>query len=100
MWQKSSVSLRLRQIDHGLQQSGGKRLPPGHRHPRQRAAERWEKAKKLIKYMTLVFKNSESVVNDGKCVSVLEVFFAQKVERECKNQKTHTSTFERVSCAK
>lgn len=33
-------------------------------------------------------------------VSVFEVFFAQKVERECKSQKPHASAFERVSCAK
>ncbi|XP_042071991.1 uncharacterized protein LOC121812892 isoform X2 [Haplochromis burtoni] len=34
-------------------------------------------------------------------VSVLQnAFFAQKVERECKNHNTRTSAFERVSCAK
>uniref|UniRef100_A0AAQ5XX63 Arachidonate 5-lipoxygenase-activating protein n=1 Tax=Amphiprion ocellaris TaxID=80972 RepID=A0AAQ5XX63_AMPOC len=33
-------------------------------------------------------------------VSVLQnVFFAQKVERECKSHHSHTSAFERVSCA-
>ncbi|XP_026184727.1 arachidonate 5-lipoxygenase-activating protein [Mastacembelus armatus] len=33
-------------------------------------------------------------------ISVLQnAFFAQKVESECKSQKTHTSAFERVSCA-
>ncbi|KAM9333858.1 arachidonate 5-lipoxygenase-activating protein [Pholidichthys leucotaenia] len=33
-------------------------------------------------------------------ISVLQnAFFAQKVERECKNQKIQTSVFERVSCA-
>ncbi|XP_026228719.1 arachidonate 5-lipoxygenase-activating protein [Anabas testudineus] len=33
-------------------------------------------------------------------ISVLQnVFFAQKVERECKSHKTNTSAFERVSCA-
>uniref|UniRef100_A0A3Q2VE18 Arachidonate 5-lipoxygenase-activating protein n=1 Tax=Haplochromis burtoni TaxID=8153 RepID=A0A3Q2VE18_HAPBU len=33
-------------------------------------------------------------------VSVLQnAFFAQKVERECKNHNTRTSAFERVSCA-
>ncbi|XP_054907409.1 arachidonate 5-lipoxygenase-activating protein [Poeciliopsis prolifica] len=33
-------------------------------------------------------------------ISVLQnVFFAQKVERECKNRNTSTSAFERVSCA-
>lgn len=33
-------------------------------------------------------------------VSVLQnVFFAQKVERECKNRNISTSAFERVSCA-
>lgn len=29
-----------------------------------------------------------------------QAFFAQKVERECKNQNIRTSAFERVSCAK
>ncbi|XP_040906981.1 arachidonate 5-lipoxygenase-activating protein [Toxotes jaculatrix] len=33
-------------------------------------------------------------------ISVLQnAFFAQKVERECKSHKSHTSSFERVSCA-
>uniref|UniRef100_A0A3B3BY77 Arachidonate 5-lipoxygenase-activating protein n=1 Tax=Oryzias melastigma TaxID=30732 RepID=A0A3B3BY77_ORYME len=33
-------------------------------------------------------------------ISVLQnAFFAQKVERECKNENNHTSSFERVSCA-
>uniref|UniRef100_A0A3B4UQB3 Arachidonate 5-lipoxygenase-activating protein n=1 Tax=Seriola dumerili TaxID=41447 RepID=A0A3B4UQB3_SERDU len=33
-------------------------------------------------------------------LSVLQnVFFAQKVERECKSQRSQASTFERVSCA-
>ncbi|KAG7224576.1 hypothetical protein INR49_011328 [Caranx melampygus] len=33
-------------------------------------------------------------------LSVLQnAFFAQKVERECKSQRSHTSCFERVSCA-
>uniref|UniRef100_A0A4W6FJG2 Arachidonate 5-lipoxygenase-activating protein n=1 Tax=Lates calcarifer TaxID=8187 RepID=A0A4W6FJG2_LATCA len=31
-------------------------------------------------------------------VSVFKAFFAQKVERECKNHQTHTAAFERVSC--
>lgn len=47
----------------------------------------------------VVFKNSGWVGFDLS-VSVFEVFFAQKVERECKSHKTNTSAFERVSCAK
>lgn len=35
--------------DHG-QHSGGKHLPPGHRHPHQRASERWEKARSIFCY--------------------------------------------------
>uniref|UniRef100_A0A3P9P177 Arachidonate 5-lipoxygenase-activating protein n=1 Tax=Poecilia reticulata TaxID=8081 RepID=A0A3P9P177_POERE len=33
-------------------------------------------------------------------ISVLQNFFAQKVERECKNRNTSGSAFQRVSCAR